>query len=136
MRFLKRTEWVHVIVLFIGVVIGIQVPTLISDYKTRQYERDVFEQIKRFPKDSNNWMMLSQLRWLRGDKDGAIQAAKKALELNPENILAMEKIAYTYVEQGDVVNGKKWLQRCLTAEKNQERFRALNKTLSRLDDFK
>lgn len=114
MKWLKRSHVSNLIVLCIGIAIGIQIPTLISDYNVRKSEKKVMEQISLFPEESNNWLLLCQFRWLRGDRSGSFDAAKKALELNPHNILAMEKIAYNYIEMGDIDHGKEWIGKALT----------------------
>ena len=115
MKWIKKGHITNLVVLCIGIAIGIQIPTLISDYNARKSEKKVMEQIALFPKDSNNWLLICQLRWLRGDRAGSFEAAQRALELNPNNILAMEKIAYNYIETGDLDHGKEWLEKALTA---------------------
>lgn len=132
---LRKNVLVNLLMLFIGIVIGLQIPGLISDYTIRRKEQQVLKQINAFPNDSNNWFVVSQYRWMRGDRAGSFEAAQKALEVDPDNILAIEKIAYNFIEMGDVDQGKIWLEKALTvaAVHAPARTEMIRMTLSQLD---
>lgn len=132
---IKKSQMLNLIMLFLGIVIGLQIPGLISDYRIRKKEQWILQQIELFPKDSNNWLVVSQYRWLRGDRTGSFEAARKSLEVNPNNILAIEKIAYNYIELGDLDQGKSWLEKALkvAAVHAPARTDMIRLTLSQLD---
>lgn len=138
MKWIKKGHITNLVVLFIGIAIGIQIPTLVSDYNSRKSEQKVMEQIALFPKDSNNWLLVSQFRWLRGDRAGSFEAGRKAIELNPNNILAMEKMAYNYIEMGDLDHGREWLEKALSAAAVHAPARTdmLRMTLSQIEKMK
>jgi tetratricopeptide (TPR) repeat protein len=113
----RKTYVTHFIVLAVGIIIGSQIPGLITNYHLRQQEKQALMQLAKHPSDANSWLLLSQYRWRRGDKKGSFEAAQKALELDPNYVLAIEKIAYNYIDIGDLKKGKEWLEKALRAAK-------------------
>jgi len=109
----RKSLVTHFIILAIGVIVGAQIPGLISDYKFRKSEKQALKQLEKYPDEANSWLLISQYRWRRGDKEGSFEAAHKALELDPNYVLAIEKIAYNYMDMGDLKKGKEWLEKAL-----------------------
>ena len=99
--------------LFFGILIGSQIPGLAERYNLWQDEKRVFEQLKNSVNKADSWVLISQDRYRRGDKKGSIEAAHKALELDPHHVIALEKIAFNYLEMGDFQNSKMWLEKAL-----------------------
>ena len=66
-----------------------------------QGEKRAFDQLETSVDKSNSWVLISQYRWQRGDEEGSFDAAHKALEINPNNVIAIEKIAFNYLDLGD-----------------------------------
>jgi tetratricopeptide (TPR) repeat protein len=99
--------------LFLGILLGSQVPGLIERYNLWQGEKQAFEQLENSVNKADSWVLISQYRYRRGDKKGSIEAAHKALEFDPHHVVALEKIAFNYLEMGDLENSKIWLEKSL-----------------------
>jgi len=110
---LRKSIIVNIVILVIGLIVGSQIPDLISSYQLWKNENQALEQLEKYPNEANRWLLLSQYRWLRGDEKGSFEAAQKAIELDPNYILAIEKIAYNYIDIGDLEKGKEWLEKAL-----------------------
>lgn len=113
----KKSFLTHFIILAIGITIGSQIPGVIKNYQFRKQEKQALMQLEKHPNEANSWLLLSQYRWIRGDKKGSFDAAHKALELDPNYVLAIEKIAYNYLDIGDLKKGKEWLEKALMVAK-------------------
>ena len=83
--------------LFLGILLGSQVPGLIERYNLWQGEKQAFEQLENSVNKADSWVLISQYRYRRGDKKGSIEAAHKALEFDPHHVVALEKIAFNYL---------------------------------------
>ena len=99
--------------LFIGVLIGSQIPGLIERYHLWQGEKLAYEQLENSANKADSWVLIGQYRYRRGDKKGSIEAAHKALELDPNHVMALEQIAYNYLEMSDFPNSKIWFEKAL-----------------------
>jgi tetratricopeptide (TPR) repeat protein len=109
----RKSFVTHIIVLAIGIIIGSQIPGVITNFRLRQQEKQALMQLEKYPNEANSWLLLSQYRWQRGDKKGSFEAAQKALELDPNYVLAIEKIAFNYINIGDTKKGIEWLEKAL-----------------------
>lgn len=109
----KKTLVTIIASLIVGILIGSQIPSLIDNYKWRQGEKQTLEQLKKSENKADSWVLISQYRWRRGDEKGSLEAAHKALELDPNHVMALEKIAFNYLDMGDFQNSKIWLQKAL-----------------------
>jgi len=97
----------------VGILIGSQIPGLIDNYKWWQGEKLALEQLEKSVNKADSWVLISQYRWRRGNEKGSFEAAHKALEYDPNNVMAIEKIAFNYLDMGDFQNSKIWLEKAL-----------------------
>jgi len=111
----RKTITAYFVILTLGIVIGSQIPGIISDIRFRKMERQALKQLEKYPDEASSWLLISQYRWRRGDEKGSFEAAHKALELDPNYVLAIEKIAYNYWDMGELENARTWLERALKA---------------------
>ncbi len=109
----KKTPLTIIASLIVGILIGSQIPGLIDNYKWRQGEKQALEQLEKSQNKADSWVLISQYRWRRGDEKGSLKAAQKALELDPNHVMALEKIAFNYLDMGDFQNSKIWLIKAL-----------------------
>ena len=109
----KKLSLTAVTFLIIGILIGSQIPGLIERYNLWQGEKRAFEQLEISENKADSWVLISQYRYRRGDEKGSIEAAHKALEINPHHVIALEKIAFNYLEMGNLENSKIWLEKAL-----------------------
>ena len=109
----KKHSLIAATSLLIGIFIGSQIPGLIESYNLWRGEKNAFEQLKKSDNKANSWLLISQWRWRRGDIKGSFEAAHKALEYDPNFVLAIEKIGYNYLEIGELNNAKEWLEKAL-----------------------
>ena len=109
----KKLLLTAVISLLIGILLGYQIPGLVDRYHLWQGEKLAFEQLENSVNKADSWVLISQYRYRRGDKKGSIEAAHKALELDPHHVIALEKIAFNYLEMDDLENSKIWLEKAL-----------------------
>ena len=109
----KKTILTYLVVFILGVMFGSQIPGILSEYQFRKIERQAQKQIEKNPDEANSWLLVSQYRLRRGDKDGAFAAAHKALEIDPNYVLAIEAIAYNYMDLGDLNKAKEWMEKAL-----------------------
>lgn len=98
-----------------GILNGSQIPNFIDSYKWRQGEKQAIEQLEKSVNKADSWVLISQYRWRRGDGKGSIEAVYKALEIDPNHGMALEKIAFNYLDMGDLRNSKVWLEEALKA---------------------
>lgn len=111
----KKTLITIIASLIVGILIGSQIPGLVDNYKWRQGEKQALEQLEKSENKADSWVLISQYRWRRGDEEGSLDAAHKALELDPNHVMALEKIAFNYLDMGDFQNSKIWLIMALKA---------------------
>lgn len=111
----KKTLITIIVSLIVGILIGSQISSLVDNYKWRQGEKQALEQLEKSENKADSWVLISQYRWRRGDEKGSFEAAYKALELDPNHVMALEKIAFNYLDMGDFQNSKIWLKRALRA---------------------
>ncbi len=109
----KKLSLTAVASLFIGILIGSQIPGLVERYNLWQGEKRAYEQLDNSVNKADSWVLISQYRYRRGDDEGSIEAAHKALEIDPHHVIALEKIAFNYLEMGDFENLKIWLEKAL-----------------------
>ena len=109
----KKILLTAVVSVFIGILIGSQIPGLVKRYNLWQGEKRAFEQLENSVNKADTWVLISQYRYLRGDEKGSIEAALKALEIDPHHVIALEKIAFNYLEMGDLEKSKIWLEKAL-----------------------
>lgn len=114
MKFLsKKLLLTAVTTLLLGIIIGSQIPSLVERYNLWQGEKRAFKQLENSVNKADSWVLISQYRYRRGDEEGSIEAAHKALELDSHHVIALEKIAFNYLEMGDLENSKIWLEKAL-----------------------
>ena len=101
--------------LLIGILIGSQIPGLVERYNLWQDEKRAFVQLENSVNKADSWVLISQYQYRRGDEKGSLEAAHKALELDPNHVMALEKIAFNYLDMGDLQNSKVWLVKALKA---------------------
>lgn len=111
----KKNSLTIIVSLIVGILVGSQIHSLIDRYRLWQGEKRAFDQLETSVDKSNSWVLISQYRWQRGDEEGSFDAAHKALEINPNNVIAIEKIAFNYLDLGDFKNAKIWLKKALSA---------------------
>lgn len=109
----KKTIISYLIVFIFGALIGSQVPGIVSDYQFMKLEKQAEKQLNKYPDEANSWLLISQYRWRRGDKEGAFEAANKALAIDPNYVLAIEAIAYNYMDMGELDKAKEWMEKAL-----------------------
>lgn len=109
----KKAIFSYFIVFIFGVIAGSQVPGLLSNYQFRKLEKQAQKQLEKHPDEANSWLLISQYKWRRGDKEGAFAAANKALAIDPNHVLAIEAIAYNYMDMGELNKAKEWMEKAL-----------------------
>ena len=114
----SRTIFIYLSILVVGIVIGSQIPSVRTHIKNRESERQALKQIEKAPNDPNNWLLVSMSRWRKGDQKGSFDAIKKALELDPNYVIAMETMAFNYMDLGQYQDAEKWLKRALETAKS------------------
>ena len=109
----KKTIFSYLIIFILGAFVGYQVPGLSSEFQYRKLERQAQNQLEKYPNEANSWLLVSQYKWRRGDQEGAFAAANKALEIDPNYVLAIEAIAYNYMDLGELTKAKEWMEKAL-----------------------
>jgi len=113
----KQSVITHLGAVALGLIVGYQIPALVNTYQRNQDIRQVEKQIEQNPNDPTNWVSLGTFKQIAGDDKGALEAYKKALELDAQSLLTYRQIGSLYLERGDQILAEKWFQDALDLAK-------------------
>lgn len=79
--------------LVVGLLISHFVPTVVARIRLSRYVRQLDDQLQRSPNDSNLWSLRGNVGCNLGDREYAVICYRRALELNPSDLLVYMTLA-------------------------------------------
>ncbi len=109
----KKTVFSYLIIFSLGAFLGYQVPGLRSEYQHKRLEKQAQNQLEKYPDEADSWLLLSQYKWRRGDQEGAFATVHKALEIDPNCVLAIQAVAHYYMDLNELPKAQEWMEKAL-----------------------
>jgi tetratricopeptide (TPR) repeat protein len=109
----KRSLIIAIACLVVGIYLGFALSVGMARHREQRWIRDAQRMVNAWPQDAGKWTMLGNAKNFAGDSAGALVAYKRALELDPANVEAMQGVGMHYLRKGDAETAREWFSKSL-----------------------